>query len=125
MANEIGVTIRLTAKNGNYEDSLAANARFDQSSQGAVSGILTVSTSLQTLSLGSVQNIGFAAFRNLSTATSGTAYVAIGAYDGTAAHELVALRRGQPCLFPVKSDAVLTAQAYGQPSSVQYIVLSE
>lgn len=125
MANEISVNVRLVVNNGNYEDSLSASGRFDQASQAAVAGILDIGTAVQTLAVGDISSLGWAAFRNLSTATAGTAYVALGAYDGTNLHELVSLRRGQPALFPVVSNAVIAAQAYGSSAKVQYIVLSE
>jgi hypothetical protein len=72
-----------------------------------------------------VTTAGYAVFRNLSTATAGTAYIALGAYVGTNLHEFVSLRRGMPALLPLKSDVTVAAKAYGEPVRMQFIVLSE
>ena len=125
MANEINVNLTLSVRNGNYDDSLSASGRFDQTTLLSSSGVIEVSTNVQTVSLGEVSTAGYAAFRNLSTATAGTAYIALGAYVGTNLHEFVHLRRGQPGLLPLAGNVTIGAKAYGSASKLRYIVLAE
>lgn len=126
MANEITVSLSLGVANGNYNDSfLASGLRYDQTTLAADSGIVEVGTAVETVSLGDVTTAGFAAFRNLSTATAGTAYIALGKYDGTNLHEFVQLRRGQPAVLPLISNVTVGAKAYGAATKLRYIVLSE
>lgn len=126
MANEISVSMSLSVKNGLHDDSFSVGStRFDQTSQGVSSGIVQVGTAVQTISLGEVVTAGFAAFRNLSTATSGTAYIAVGRYDGTNLHEFAALRRGQPAMVPLPAGITVGAKAYGTATRMRYIVLAE
>lgn len=125
MANEINVGLSLNVNNGNYSDSFSASGRFDQTTQLAAAGVVEVGTAVETISLGEVTTAGYAAFRNLSTATAGTAYIALGAYDGTNLHEFVHLRRGQPAVLPLDNNVVVGAKAYGSATKMRYIVLSE
>lgn len=127
MANEITVSVGLSVNNGNYVESFqAAGLRFDQTTQLASAGITNVSTAtVATVTLGEITTAGYAAFRNLSTATAGTAYIALGAYDGTNLHEFVQLRRGQPAVLPLNSTATIGAKAYGSAGRLRYVILSE
>ena len=126
MAKEITVQCSLNVNNGFYSDSFASGSpQFDQTTQLSAGGVLQIGTATETLSLGEVTTAGYAVFRNLSTATAGTAYIALGAYVGTNLHEFVSLRRGMPALLPLKSDVTVAAKAYGEPVRMQFIVLSE
>lgn len=126
MANEINVSMSLRVRNGNADESFSVSgAQFSQTVQGSAGGIISIGTAVETITLGDVTTAGYAAFRNLSTATAGTAYISIGSYDGTTVHELVALRRGQPALIPLVSDVTLGVKSYGQELPLRYIVFSE
>jgi uncharacterized protein (UPF0264 family) len=126
MANEVSVAVSLRVRNGNADESFSVSgAQFNQSTQGSVGGIVQIGTNVETLSLGDVTTAGYAAFRNLSTATSGTAYIALGAYDGTNLHEFVSMRRGQPALVPLRSNVTVAAKSYGQATQLRYIIFSE
>lgn len=126
MANEIGISLSLRVRNGNSEESFSATGgRFDQSTQGFAGGIVEIGTAVETISLGDVTTAGYAAFRNLSTATAGTAYIAIGAYDGTNVQEVVALRRGQPAVLPLVADITVAAKSYGEALPLKYLVFAE
>lgn len=126
MANEITVSLSLNVNNGNYNDNfLASGLRYDQTTLAADAAVIEVGTAVETISLGDVTTAGFAAFRNLSTATAGTAYIALGKYDGTNLHEFVQLRRGQPAVLPLISNVTVGAKAYGAATKLRYIVLSE
>lgn len=126
MANEVTVSLSLTVKNGLHDETFSVGStRFDQTTQGAESAVVEIGTAVETISLGDITTAGFAAFRNLSTATAGTAYVALGKYDGTTLHEFVALRRGQPGLVPLIGGVTIGARAYGSATKVKYIVLAE
>jgi len=126
MANEVNVSVAVRVKNGNADESFSvAGAQFNQSVQGSAGGIVQIGTAVETLTLGDVATAGFAAFRNLSTATAGTAYIALGAYDGTNLHEFVHLRRGQPALAPLRSMITLGAKSYGTALPLRYVVFSE
>jgi hypothetical protein len=126
MANEINVAFSLRVRNGNADESFqAAGLQFDQTTQGSVGGIISVGTATETITLGDVATAGYAAFRNLSTATSGTAYIAIGHYDGTNLQEVVHLRRGQPAVAPLSKTITLGAKAYGTALPLRYVVFAE
>lgn len=126
MANEITVSMALRVRNGNADESFSVNAvQSDQATQGSVGGIVSIGTAVETISLGEVTTAGYAAFRNLSTATAGTAYIALGAYDGTNLHEFVQLRRGQPAVLPLTSGVTVGAKAYGSALPLRYIVFAE
>jgi hypothetical protein len=126
MANEISVSVSLNVRSGNYREAAVEAGRFDQAQQLSAAGVVTVgSAAVQTVSLGDVTTAGYAAFRNLSTATSGTAYIALGAYDGTNLHEFVQLRRGQPAVLPLIGNVSVGAKSYGTPASLRYIILAE
>lgn len=126
MANEITLSLSLAVRNGNYDESVADSARVDQATQRAAAGVVVVgSNAVQTIALGDVTTAGYAAFRNLSTATSGTAYIALGAYDGTNLHEFVQMRRGQPAMLPLIGNVTVGAKSYGTPANLRYIILAE
>lgn len=126
MANEVNVALSLRVKNGNADESFSVSgAQFNQATQGSVGGIIQIGTAVETITLGDVTSAGYAAFRNLSTATSGTAYIALGAYVGTNLHEFVSLRRGQPAVLPLNPTVTVAAKAYGQALPLRYIIFSE
>lgn len=126
MANEVSVSASLRVRNGNADESFSVSgAQFDQSVQGSAGGIVSVGTAAETIGLGDVTTAGYAGFRNLSTATAGTAYIAIGSYDGTNVQELVALRRGQPAVMPLAAGVTLGVKSYGEALPLRYIVFSE
>lgn len=126
MANEITVNCSLSVNNGNYSESFSSGSpQFDQATQLVAAGIVEIGTAVETVSLSDITSAGYAVFRNLSTATSGTAYIALGHYDGTNLHEFVSLRRGQPALLPLRATVTVGARAYGQANRLRYIVLAE
>jgi hypothetical protein len=126
MAKEITVNCSLAVSNGLYSESFTSGSpQFDQTTQLAAAGIVEVGTAVETVSLGEVTTAGYAMFRNLSTATAGTAYIALGHYDGTNLHEFVSLRRGQPAMMPLRATVTVGAKAYGQANKLRYIILSE
>jgi len=128
MANEISVGVTLRADNGNFSESVSySGIRIDQAAVGAAAGVVTVSTSAaQTIAFGDVTTAGYAAFRNLSTATGGTAYISVGSLSGTNLTEVVRLRRGNPAVFPLRPNITLGAQANAAaPVQLQYVILSE
>lgn len=126
MADEIKVSMTCRMRNGNADETFAASGlQFNQTTQASVGGIMQIGTAVETISLGDVASAGYAGFRNLSTATSGTAYIAIGHYDGTNLHEVVHLRRGQPAVAPLRSTITLGAKSYGTSLPLRYVVFAE
>ena len=126
MANEISISAALRVQNGNADESFQSSGlQFDQNTQGSVGGILSIGTSTETITLGDVVTAGYAAFRNLSTATAGTAYIAIGHYDGTNLQEVIHLRRGQPAVAPLSKTITLAAKSYGTQLPLRYVVFAE
>lgn len=126
MANEISVTAGLRVRNGLSDESfLTSGVQLDQATQGSVGGILSIGTTTETITLGDVVTAGYGAFRNLSTATSGTAYIAIGHFDGTNLQEVIHLRRGQPAVAPLSRTIKLAAKSYGAPLPLRYVVFAE
>lgn len=126
MANEVNVSVSLRVRNGNADESFSVSGvQSDQATQGSVGGIVSIGTAVETITLGEVTTAGYAAFRNLSTATAGTAYIALGAYVGTNLHEFVQLRRGQPAVLPLAGSVTVGAKAYGSALPLRYIVFAE
>lgn len=126
MANEISVSLSLRVDNGNHSEAFQSSGKkFDQTVQGAVGGIVSIGTATETLSLGDVITAGYAAFQNLSTATAGTAYIAIGPMSGTNLMEFGALRRGQPSVIPLTGTVTVGAKAYGSALPMRYVIFSE
>ena len=131
MANEITVTTSLGMANGNFEASMrASGVKIDQSALAAAAGIVSVTTNVTTLSLGIVSAAGYASFRNLNTATAGTAYIAIGSYVGTNLHEFAKLGRSDVSTLRLKPTITIgyrsyTAVGYATAVSMQYLVTSE
>ena len=131
MADEIRLSFSLALQNGNLAESFQGSGTFDQTNAVSAGGVVNIGTSTETVSLGDVSTAGFAAFRSLSTATAGTAYVAIGHYDGTNLHEFAQLQRND-VIGPVRiaPDVTIgmvayTATDYTSDIGVQYLVLGE
>jgi len=131
MANEITVSSSLVMANGNFDASMrASSVKIDQSALAAAGGIVSVTTNVTTLSLGIVSAAGYASFRNLNTATAGTAYIAIGSYVGTNLHEFSKLGRSDVSTLRLNPTITIgyktyTAVGYGTAVSMQYLVTSE
>lgn len=131
MANEISISFAVSLQNGNLSEQFTGSGSFDQTSAVSAGGVVTIGTSTETVSLGDVTTAGFAAFRSLSTATAGTAYVSIGTYDGTNLHEFAQLQRND-VIGPVRlapsitlGMVAYTATDYTNDIGVQYLVLGE
>ena len=131
MADEVRISFSMAVQNGNLAEAFSGGGSFDQTSAVSAGGVVQIGTSTHTVSLGDVQTAGFAAFRSLSTATAGTAYVAIGHYDGTALHEFAQLQNndviGPVRLAPSITLGMVAYTATGQTNDigVQYLVLGE
>lgn len=131
MADEVRVSFSLSVNNGNLSDTFSGSGSFDQANAVSSGGVVSIGTSVSTVSLGAVSSPGFAAFRSLSTATAGTAYVAIGHYDGTNLQEFARLQNSD-VIGPVRLSSAITLgmKAYtatGQTNDigVQYLVLGD
>lgn len=126
MANELTISLSLSVANGNHNETFSASGiRADQAAQGSSGGIVAIGTAVQTLTLGDVSAAGYAGFRNMSTATSGTAYVALGRYDGTNLQEFCQLKRGDAAVLRLMPTITLGAKAYGTATKIRYMVLAE
>ncbi len=131
MADEVKASLVLSVANGNYSDRFSASGvSVDQTTQAGAAGVVTVGTAVQTLSLGQVTTAGYAAFRNLSTLTSGTHAIFIGSYDGTNNQEVVKLQRGMAAVLPLVPTITIgvravTSTQYTSAARLQYLVLSE
>lgn len=131
MSDEIKASLTLSINNGNYSDRFAANSvSADQTTQAGAAGVVTVGTAVQTLSLGHVVTAGYAAFRNMSTLTSGTHAIFIGSYEGTTNYEVVKLQRGMAAVLPLVPTITIgvraiTSTQFTAAARLQYLVLSE
>ena len=126
MANELTVSLSLSVANGNHRETFSVSGlKVDQAAQGSAGGIVAIGTAVETLTLGDVTSAGYSGFRNMSTATSGTAYVALGRYDGTNLHEFCQLKRGDAAVLRLTPTINLGAKAYGDATNIRYMVLSE
>jgi hypothetical protein len=126
MANEVSVSLSVAVANGNHNETFQASGlRFNQAAQGVHAQIVNVTTNVSTLSIGAITAAGYAGFRNLSTATSGTAYVAIGSYDGTNIQEFCKLARGAAAVVPLVPTVTLAAKGYGTTGKIRYVVFQE
>ena len=131
MANELSISFSMSLNNENLVENFSDSGKYDQSTPVSIGGVVEIGTAVTTVSLGGVQTAGYAAFRSLSTATAGTAYVAIGHYDGTNLHEFAQLQRGD-AIGPVRlapsitiGMAGYTATDYTSDIGVQYLILGE
>lgn len=126
MAEELTISLSLSVANGNHNETFSASGlKADQDNQGVAAGIVAIGTAVQTITLNDVAAAGYAGFRNMSTATSGTAYVALGKYDGTNLHEFCQLKRGDAAVLRLVPTITLGAKAYGTATKVRYMVLAE
>lgn len=126
MANELTISLSLSVSNGNHNETFSASGlKADQATQGSAGGIVEIGTAVETLTLGDVTSAGFAGFRNMSTATSGTAYIALGRYDGTNLQEFCQLKRGDAAVMRLVPTITLGAKAYGTATKIRYMVLAE
>ncbi len=125
MADEISVSLNLSVNNGNHVESFSAAGKVSQNNSAAISQVLTVATATQTLSLGAVTTAGWAAFRHLNTATSGTAYVTLGAYDGTNMQEFARMNRGESAVVRLLPTITLAAKSYGSAQRIRYVCLQD
>jgi len=126
MANEVTLSLSVAVSNGNHNETFTASGlKFNQAAQGVHAQIVNVSTAVATLSIGAVSAAGYAGFRNMSTATSGTAYVAIGSYDGTNIQEFCKLGRGAAAVIPLVPTITLAARGYGTTGKIRYVVFQE
>jgi thiamine monophosphate synthase len=126
MANEVTLSLNVAVANGNHNETFSASGlRFNQAAQGVHAQIVSVTTNAATLSKGAISSAGYAGFRNLSTATSGTAYVAIGSYDGTNIQEFCKLGRGAAAVVPLVPTITLAAKGYGTTGKIRYVVFEE
>ena len=131
MADEIKASVVLSVANGNYSDRFSeSGVSVNQTTQAGAAGVVTVGTAVQTLSLGHVTTAGYAAFRNLSTLTSGTHAIFIGSYDGTNNQEVVKLQRGMAAVLPLVPTITIglravTSTQFTAAARLQYLVLSE
>ena len=131
MADEVKASLVLVVANGNYSDRFSASGvSVDQTTQAGAAGVVTIGTAVQTLSLGHVASAGYAAFRNLSTLTSGTHAIFIGSYDGTNNQEVVKLQRGMAAVLPLVPTITIgvraiTSTQFTAAARLQYLVLAE
>jgi len=126
MANEVTLSLSVSVVNGNHNETFVASGlKFDQAAQGSHGQIVSVGTAVATLSIGAISAAGYAGFRNMSTATSGTAYVAIGSYDGTNIQEFCKLTRGAAAVVPLVPTITLAAKSYGTTGRIRYVVFQE
>jgi hypothetical protein len=131
MSDEIKASLTLSVSNGNYSERFSSSGvSVDQTTQAGAGAVVTVGTAVQTLSLGNVTTAGYAAFRNLSTLTSGTHAIFVGSYDGTNNQEVVKLQRGMAAVLPLVPTITIgvravTSTQYTSAARLQYLVLSE
>lgn len=131
MANEINISVSLSVRNGNLEESFSSSKRLDQAKARSVGGVFTADDAVVTVSLGQVATAGYAAFRSLEAQTAGTHYVSIGQYDGTNLHEFLQLKPrdiGGPVRLAkgiTVGAKAYTSSSYTSAQAIQYLVLEE
>lgn len=130
MADEISVSVLISVVNGAYRDRFSSGSiASDQETQAGVSGVVTIGTAVQTLSISPVTSAGYAAFRNLNTQTSGTHCIVIGSYDGTNLEAFAQLNRNMSAVLPLSPTITLavrgvTSTQYTSAARMQYLVLA-
>lgn len=106
--NEITLSYQLSVINGDFRDQFQpSQQRYDQSAQGYHSGIASVGTSEEALSLGDVSTAGIAVFQNLDS----TNYVTLGPDSAGSMVPAIRLNPGEVIHFRMDQSASYKWQA--------------
>jgi hypothetical protein len=121
MANEITVTVKLSAVKGflNYRDEPGVQSITMNGSTGS-GGVHTVFTSHGALAIGSVGTAGWAFFRN----TDATNFVEIGRDNAGTFIGFVKLKAGESCILRLTTNAPY-ARANTASVNLQYYILAD
>lgn len=122
MANEIKVTLRVDARNGNYRDEFNPGViQIDQSTAFGSKVGVEVGTSEEDLSLGDVATPGVIAIRNLDA----TNYITFGPKSGGAMVALGKIEPGEVVLVRLASGVTLRWQANTAACKAQVLILAD
>lgn len=124
MANEISLSVNLTASKGPLRYQFAPpTANINLTGDSAAGAVQNISTTTEALSVIDVTTAGMATFLNLSTGTK----VQVGAMQGTNFVPLLLLNYGEPAVARLATTspvAKVTVPTNGT-ANVQWNVLSE
>lgn len=122
MANEITVNIYGRCANGRFDAEFKpGQLQFTQTTQGAQSGIVSVGTSEEDLSVGDVATNGWLFLRNLDSAN----YVIYGPKSGGSMIAFGRIRSGEVAAFRVSAGVTLRWQANTAAVKVQVLFLED
>ena len=123
MADEITVSLKMFAENGNYVSSRTTlNRKLDQAAAGERGGIQNIGTTEETLDSTGLTTPGLLFVENLDT----TNYVEIGVLDGGSYRNMGRLVAGESaeaggmCLIPVAPSVTVQLKANTAACNVRY-----
>lgn len=121
MANQVALTISATIS-GVYSDSFnPGNQTISLSAVGQASGIQSIGTSEENLSVGDVATPGWLFMQNLDA----TNYVQWGMSDSGTMKTVGRMKPGEPAVLRVDAGATVRMKANSGPCNVKYILLAD
>lgn len=121
MADEIKITIKGRVENGNYKTEWSfGQVNIDQAAQGASSGIQSIGTSAENITVGDVSTAGYLFLRNLDS----TNFVEFGK-DNTGFVNVGKLKPGEMCCFRVAASTTVQLKADTAACDVMYLLLED
>jgi hypothetical protein len=119
MANEITLNQTLSVRNGSANYSMSASVNATQTLQGGVVRKQTVPTADTVIVLTGVTTPRVIAIKNLDA----TNYIDIGPTSGGVIVNLIRLKAGECCQFPITPSAVIRGQANTGSVIIEYLIL--
>jgi len=124
MANELSITLKLACTNGKFSNTLnPTGLTYNQSAQGASSGVWNIGTSEEDFATGDVlaANQGWIGLQNLDP----TNYFEYGPKSGGAMVAFGKVKAGEVALFRLDPSIVMRAKANVAAVNVQYLLLQD
>ena len=120
MANEITINLTVNVSNGEYKYQFSKNSLVTQAVVGAASGIASIGTSEENLSLGDVATNGFLLLQNLDS----TNYVDYGLDDASVMKSMGRLMPTEIALLRLKPGINVRMLANTAAVKVNYCLLN-
>lgn len=121
MANEITSLLRLNITNGNYTDSFVASPTITQTTLNAASGVQTIGTTAEALSVGDVATLGMLCLTNLDS----TNFVTYGMDDAGTMKATGKLKAGESAILRLLPGITFKLQADTAGCKVRFLLLND
>lgn len=122
MANEISYTVSLACAKGTYfnQSRKPGSQAADQATQGAAGDVQAIGFAAdEVIAYGDLVAPRWCFLRNLDT----TNYIKVGPTTGGAILEMIRLKPGESCLFPIGPSVVLRAQSAVAACNLEKFIL--